>query len=111
MKYNPRRGRPLFLAYICCAYVLVLIAAPLATALDRSSLMSASAGNSQTSAPPSRAVTFERLDRNRDGFIGKAESTALPGLAAAFARADANADGKLDKVEFARALGMLETGK
>jgi hypothetical protein len=36
MKYNPRRGRPLFLAYICCAYVLVLIAAPLATALDRS---------------------------------------------------------------------------
>ena len=80
MKYDPRRGRALFLAYICCAYVLVLIAAPLATALDRSSVMSASAGSSGRSAC---ALTFERFDRNGDGFI--------------------------DKVEFGRALGTLES--
>ena len=107
MKYRPRQGRALFLAYICCAYVLVLIAAPLASALERQSMLSASSGSG--GSHPGRAVTFERLDRNRDGFIGKAESAALPGLAAIFARADGNADGKLDKVEFARALGMLET--
>jgi hypothetical protein len=111
MKYDPRRGRALFLAYICCAYVLVLVAAPLATALDRSSILSASSASSGSNGPPSGAVTFERLDRNRDGFIGKAEANRLPGLPAAFARADANADGKLDKVEFARALSMLEAGK
>jgi hypothetical protein len=106
MKYNPRSGRALFLAYICCAYVLVLVAAPLATALDRSSMLSASSGSGGV---PARAITFERLDRNGDGFIGTAESSALPGLAGVFARADGNGDGKLDKVEFARALGMLET--
>ena len=107
MKYRPRQGRTLFLAYICCAYVLVLIAAPLATALERTSMLSASSGSS--GAAPGRAITFERLDLNGDGFIGKAESSTLPGLPAVFGRADRNADGKLDKVEFARALGMLET--
>jgi hypothetical protein len=108
MKYRPRQGRTLFLAYLCCAYVLVLIAAPLATALERSSMQSASAGASR---PGARAITFERLDRNGDGFLGKFESAALPGLSAVFELADGNRDGRLDKVEFARALGMLGTAR
>jgi hypothetical protein len=109
MKYRSRQGRTVFLAYICCAYVLVLIAAPLASALERTSLLSASSGSS--AARPLRAITFERLDLNRDGFIGEAEASALPGLPGVFAGADRNADRRLDKVEFARALGMLEAAR
>ena len=109
MKYRPRQGRFLFLAYICCAYVLVLIAAPLASALAPPSMLSASSGSS--GGWPARNVTFERLDRDHDGFIGKSESAALKGLPATFERADRNGDGKLDKVEFARALGLLESGR
>jgi hypothetical protein len=59
MKYRPRQGRALFLAYLCCAYVLILLAAPLVSALDPASMGRASAGGS---AP--RFQTFEQLDRN-----------------------------------------------
>jgi Ca2+-binding EF-hand superfamily protein len=90
---------------MCCAYVFILMAAPLVSALEPSSMGSSSAGGS---APP-RLRTFEQLDRNRDGFIGKSESAALPGLSAAFERADRNGDGRLDKVEFARALAFIDT--
>jgi hypothetical protein len=106
MKYQPRRARALFLAYLCCAYVLILMAAPLVSALEPSSMGRSSAGGS---AP--RFPTFERLDRNKDGFIEISESAALPGLAATFGRADRNGDGRLDKVEFARALALLEKGR
>jgi hypothetical protein len=106
MKYRPRQGRTLFLAYLCCAYVLILLAAPLVSALEPSSVGRSSAGGS---AP--RLPSFERLDRNKNGFIEISESAALPGLAATFERADRNGDGRLDKVEFARALSYLDTGR
>jgi hypothetical protein len=106
MKYRPRQGRSFFLAYICCAYVLILLAAPLVSALEPSSMGRSSAGGS---AP--RLPTFERLDRNKDGFIEASEAMALPGLPATFERADGNRDGRLDKVEFARALSYLDAGR
>lgn len=107
MKYRPRQGRTLFLTYLCATYVLILLAAPLVSALEPSSMGRSSAGGSAGARFP----TFEQLDRNKDGFIVKSESAALPGLSAMFERADSNRDGKLDKVEFARALAFLDTGK
>jgi hypothetical protein len=106
MKSRPRQGRTLFLAYICCAYVLILLAAPLVSALEPSSIGRSSAGGGSP-----RLYTFEQLDRNKDGFIQISESAALPGLAATFQRADRNQDGRLDKVEFARALAFIDTGR
>jgi hypothetical protein len=106
MKYRPRQGRALFLAYLCCTYVLILMAAPLVSALEPSSMGRSSAGGSAARIP-----SFEQLDRNKDGFIARHESAALPGLSALFDDADRNQDGKLDKVEFARALAFLDTGR
>lgn len=100
MRYQPRQGRTLFLAYLCCAGVAVLLAAPLLLALEP-----ASAGASQT-----RLATFERIDRDRDGYVDKAESAAVHGLPARFAQADSNSDGRLDQVEYARALALLDPG-
>ena len=94
---RPRPGRTLFLAYLCCSLVAVLMAAPLLMAVEP-----ASAGGSRD-----RSVTFAWTDRNGDGFVDAREARAVPGLAAALARADANRDGRLDQVEFARALGNI----
>lgn len=98
MKYQPRQGRTLFLACLCCAGLAVLLAAPLLSAVEP-----ASAGGSRP-----RVATFERVDRNRDGYVDKAESSAVHGLPARFAQADLNADGRLDQVEYARALALLD---
>jgi hypothetical protein len=53
------------------------------------------------------APTFERLDRNRDGYVDRAEALALPELDRVFNEADRRSDGRLDKVEFARALALI----
>lgn len=90
---RPRPGRSLFLAYLCCSLVAVLLAAPLLSAVEP-----ASAGASRDGA-----LTFARADRNADGYVDAREAQAVPGLAAAFAQADANADGRLDQIEFAKA--------
>jgi hypothetical protein len=98
MKYSPRQGRTLFLAYLCCAGVAVLLAAPLLSAVEPASV----------GASRSRIETFERADRNRDGYVDKAEAAAVRGLPARFAQADSNSDGRLDQVEYARALALLD---
>lgn len=97
MKYRPRQGRALFLAYVCCAGVGVLLAAPLLSALEPASMGAARPDGER----------FERADLNRDGYVDKAESAAIPGLPACFAQADSNADSRLDQVEYARALALL----
>ena len=94
---RPRPARTLFLAYLCCSLVAVLLAAPLLSAVEP-----ASAGASREGA-----MTFGRADRNGDGYVDAREARAIPGLPAAFAQADANVDGRLDQVEFARALGRI----
>ena len=101
MRTRQTQGRALFLTYICGSYVAILLAAPLVN-----SFASASAGASRLGYP-----AFERLDRDKDGFIDKPEAAALRGLLASFERADANRDGRLDKVEYARALALLDANK
>lgn len=51
--------------------------------------------------------SFERADRNRDGFVDKSEAGAVPGLSANFERADRNKDGRLDREEFSRGLVIV----
>jgi hypothetical protein len=87
-----RQGRHLFLTFLCSAWVMILMAAPLVSALEP-----ASAGGSGD-------PLFERVDRNYDGFVSPREAAMVRGLGESLARADANRDGVLDKVEFARAL-------
>lgn len=53
-------------------------------------------------AAPGTSPAFDRLDRNRDGFVDWREAGRVPGLVASFEKIDRNADGRLDRVEFAR---------
>jgi hypothetical protein len=94
-----RQGRSLFLTFLCSAWVMILMAAPLVSALEP-----AAVGGSRAPLEPQ----FERLDRNYDGFVSPREAARVRGLAAGLTRADLNGDGLLDKVEFARALARLE---
>lgn len=80
--------KAVFYLYFATLLVALLAAMPLAT-------RSASARLLET-------PVFERVDRNKDGFIDHAEAQAVPGLAEKVGSLDANRDGKLDRVEFAR---------
>jgi hypothetical protein len=99
MRYQKRPGRQLFLAYLCCAWVAILMAAPLVFALEPSS-----AGAGARDA-------FLEADANRDGAVSAAEAARLSGLSTYFARADANADEKLDRAEFQAAIRMRNGGR
>lgn len=52
-------------------------------------------------------ASFESLDKNRDGFVGKAELPERHPLLPHFGMGDKNGDGKLDRKEFASAMAML----
>jgi hypothetical protein len=96
MPYRRNQGRPLFLAYLCSAWVAILMAAPLVWALE------------PASAGASRASAFHAADANGDGRVSPAEAARLPGLSAWYERADANGDGVLDRFEFRRALSLRD---
>ena len=66
------------------------------------------AGGSTAPAPGTDQPSFERADRNKDGFVDKSEAGVVPGLSANFERADRNRDGRLDKAEFGKGLEILQ---
>ena len=99
-----RQQRSTFLLFMGAMFVSLIAALPLATAqlsLARYAMSEADVGG----------PTFERLDRNRDGYVDRREAVALPGLEAVFDAADRRARGKLDKVEYAKALAMIDERK
>lgn len=92
-----RTGRQIYFAYLCSAWVAILMAAPLASALAP-----ASAGAGRPADP------FRAADLDGDGAVSPAESARLSGFSALFAEADADRDEKLDRAEFRRALQLRD---
>ena len=91
-----RQGRQLFFAYLCCAWVAILMAAPLVSALE------------PATAGASRADAFREADADGDGRVSPAEAARIRGLSTFYERADANGDGLLSRHEFRRALALRD---
>jgi hypothetical protein len=95
MNARLRRQRNEFLVFLAGTYVSLMCAAPIVMG----NLAMAQRLRTDTSL---EGLTFEQLDRNRDGFVDRREAQAIDGLASVLGEA-----GRLDKVQFARALGRL----
>lgn len=100
MNHRLRQERTVFLLYLGAVFVSLMSALPIVTA-------SLSAPRYAAAQPAPREMTFEQLDRNRDGYVDRNEADAQPGLNAVFDRADRHPDGRLDKVEYAKALSLI----
>jgi len=100
MNHRLRQERTVFLLFLGAVFISLMSALPVVTA---------SLGTPRYAATPQapQQLTFEQLDRNRDGYVDRREAEAQPGLNAAFDNADRHADGRLDKVEYARARAMI----
>ena len=101
MNQRLRQERTVFLLFLGAVFVSLMSALPVVTA----TLQNARA--TQVEQKPA-VVTFEQLDRNRDGYVDRAEAAALPGLDRVFNQADRRPDGRLDKVEYAKALALID---
>ena len=101
MNHRLRQERTVFLLYLGAVFVSLMSALPIVTA----SLSTQRYTVAQPTAP--RELTFEELDRNRDGYVDRSEAAAQPGLEAVFDRADRHPDGRLDKVEYGKALSLI----
>lgn len=99
MNSRLRHERINFLLYLGVVYMALMCALPIVTA----TLSLQRAHIAAVPLPP----TFERLDRDHDGYVDRAEALALPELDRVFNEADRRSDGRLDKVEFARALALI----
>ena len=106
-----RQQRNVFLLFLGACFVALMAALPIVTAQAQKQMqaqktqggsLSAAAGGSASANPD-----FDRIDRNKDGFIDKGEAGVVPGLSANFERADRNKDGKLDAAEFQKGLEIL----
>lgn len=60
---------------------------------------------------PQPSFEFNKLDKNKDGFISRAEAQADRNTAELFAKADTNHDGKLSEDEFLKARGAQDREK
>src|SRR5205085_9990409 len=101
MNHRLRQERTVFLLYLGAVFVSLMSALPIVTA----SLSTQRYTVAQPTAP--RELTFEELDRNRDGYVDRSEAAAQPGLEGVFDRADRHPDGRLDKVEYGKALSLI----
>jgi hypothetical protein len=101
MNQRLRQERTVFLLFLGALFVSLMSALPIVTASMQG------ARYAQVEQKPS-VVTFEQLDRNRDGYVDRAEAAALPGLDRVFNQADRRPDGRLDKVEYAQALALID---
>ena len=61
-------------------------------------------------AAQTKTVTFEKIDKNKDGFISKNESTALTELVKSFLTVDVDGDGKISAKEYRKYLAMDKAG-
>jgi Ca2+-binding EF-hand superfamily protein len=64
--------------------------------------------------PKSPDPKFDKLDKNRDGYVSRDEVRSLRDYGKAFDQADENKDGKLDRGEFVKAEAVhdrIVTGK
>jgi hypothetical protein len=96
MPHRKRHGRQLFLAYLCSAWVAILMAPPLVSALE------------PASGGASRPEPFREADVDGDGFVSAVEAARVSGLSSIFAIADADGDGRLGRREFRYAIGLRD---
>ena len=75
------------------------LALALVSAAGLMTSLPASAWGDKAKTEP-KAMNFDKLDANHDGYISKSEAQGMSGLPAVFDQSDANKDGKLDRAEF-----------
>jgi hypothetical protein len=95
MNARLRRQRNEFLVFLAGTYVSLLCALPVVAG----NLAFAQRMRANVSM---ESLTFEQLDRNRDGYVDRSEAQSIDGLGAAFGDAE-----RLNKVQFAHALGVM----
>ena len=86
---------------LIAAAVAGLVAAPIASAqYGSSNAPGATSGSPSGSSQPSMSMRdFQRMDKDKDGFLSKDEVRGNANLSAQFDRLDANRDGKLSQSE------------
>ena len=115
MNRQLRYQRNVFLMFLGACFMALMAGLPIVTASLSGSYAIAqaqkSAAGGATAPAPGQTgdqPSFERADRNKDGFVDKSEAGVVPGLSANFERADRNRDGRLDKAEFDKGLEILQ---